>query len=370
MANKEDDTVQREMVKVVADMMRSAGDSATSDSEAVELMLDIARKYMLQLLNKAVGTAQRNGASKVSVDDVVFSTRGEPAVHAHVAFFLDAKTARSQAEKAGPGDGDGGDGDGDMALGDDDDDDDEADVGDDGESEADDDGEDDDDEAEDDDGGHELVTEEMAQKKAAALAAAHKSQRKRKRNTHTLMSFVYQLPRDALEYTGVHPDKIEASIDRALDIRHLYHRKRLKQDVELTEDLSKEEYFEFADSRKQSFFRGSQERKRNFRTWLALARFGIKMTDPALELVAHLGRERVRDVTLLALDVKAVADAAAVRGVAAAAAAGGSGGVRKRQDAGAAARTGVFETVVALQPPHVLEAFRRIQQRQRKVSLV
>ena len=408
----EDESV---MLKAVAGMMRTAGDAANSDTETVVLMMDIARKRMLEIVSEGAQLVRlRGGRNAVRVEDVLFVTRKDPELHAQVVHFLKAKGTSSAAKDADEN-GEAKEVDLDDQLGEDDDEDDEEDmveedmVEEEGEEEDEEDedegggkgkggkGKDEEDEEDEDEVGEgeevgeeeDMVTEEMADKKAKSLRAVAKSERKRKRERVDYMSYVYQSPLDVLEYTGIRPNVLDPKLEDGdgeesaregaygvvlRDIYDRFRKKRLKRYLDQSEGMGAAEYLNVDKMRKTSFVKGTPKQ---FRSWLGITSSigGVAFPRAALDIVAHIGREHVIDLTTRALGIMArerkhpfaplpQSSSSSSSSSSTTASSSSAAATTDPADAGrggGAGEGGVFESAAALAPRHLLEAARRVR---------
>ncbi|KAI0677761.1 TFIID-18kDa-domain-containing protein [Trametes maxima] len=234
----------------ISQMMFVFGEVQEPNPETVNLVEDIVRSQLIELILQARALATRRGARYLSAEDLIFLIRHDRAKVNRLRTYLSWKDVRKHAKDSG---GDGG-------------------------------------------GGVEVETlEDGADDKLAAKA--QKITIKLPWEITTIFSDV--LPTDDEE----DEDDIEA---------HEASIQRLKEADDATREMTREEYQHYSDCRQASFTYRKAKRFREFLNLPAA--LDLKQGDDTVDIVGFLAFEMVRALTIAGLEVKKSLEDAYLRG--------------------------------------------------------
>ncbi|KAF6837050.1 saga-like transcriptional regulatory complex subunit spt3 [Colletotrichum musicola] len=284
-------------------MMYVSGETAEPSVETTSIIEDIVRQQVIELLRNCTDLAARRGSRSITINDLIFQIRHDQAKVSRLRTFLSWKDVRKNVKDS---DDKGG----------------EADIG-----------------AGEDPGGGVVP--------GGPVDDAAKKNKKAK---------VGLLWEPSSFYSQEVPERDDEE-DEEEEEMNFITLQRLRKADERTKAMTREEYVTWSEYRQASF---TYRKGKRFREW---AGFGIvtdsKPSDDIVDILGFLTFEMVQTLTEHALKVKEQEDLfKALNG-------GDNAGSKKRKVA-----TGLFdppsEGRSPIEPRHVQEAFRRLQQRPKK----
>ncbi|KAJ6469766.1 TFIID-domain-containing protein [Mycena vitilis] len=306
----------------ISQMMFVFGEVQDPNSETVNLVEDIVRGQIIELIVQARALATRRGARYLSAEDLIFLIRHDRGKVNRLRTYLSWKDVRKHAKDSG---GDGGGGVEVETL---------------------------------EDGGDEKLTTK-AQKITTKLPWE--------------ITTIYS---EVLKQSGHQSDDEEDEDDMEAHEASLM---RLKEADDATRQMTREEYQHYSDCRQASF---TYRKAKRFREFLNLpTHLDLKAGDDTVDIVGFLAFEMVRSLTLAGLTVKKSLEDSHLREEYVSPSLGKrkalavAGGVEKRRreespdrDADTAAALPVNtlflpppEARTALRPEHIQDAFSRMQ---------
>ncbi|KII94667.1 hypothetical protein PLICRDRAFT_148721 [Plicaturopsis crispa FD-325 SS-3] len=229
----------------ISQMMFVFGEVQDPNSETVNLVEDIVRSQIIELIVQARALATRRGARYLSAEDLIFLIRHDRGKVNRLRTYLSWKDVRKHAKDSG---GDGG-------------------------------------------GGVEVETlEDGADDKLTAKA---------QKITIKLPWEITTIYSEVLRQSGHQSDDEEDEDDIEA---HEASIQRLKEADEATREMTREEYQHYSDCRQASF---TYRKAKRFRDFLNLpAHLDLKANDDTVDIVGFLAFEMVRSLTLAGLTVK------------------------------------------------------------------
>ncbi|KAJ7158719.1 TFIID-domain-containing protein [Mycena filopes] len=303
----------------ISQMMFVFGEVQDPNAETVNLVEDIVRGQIIELIVQARALATRRGARYLSAEDLIFLIRHDRGKVNRLRTYLSWKDVRKHAKDSG---GDGGGGVEVETL---------------------------------EDGGDEKLTTK-AQKITIKLPWE--------------ITTIYS---EVLKQSGHQSDDEEDEDDMEAHEASLL---RLKEADDATRQMTREEYQHYSDCRQASF---TYRKAKRFREFLNLpSHLDLKAGDDTVDIVGFLAFEMVRSLTLAGLTVKksleddsAYASSPSLGKRKALGGAGGSPEKRRREDAGDGDEEAALpvntlflpppEARTALRPEHIQDAFSRMQ---------
>ncbi|KAM0202924.1 hypothetical protein ACHAPA_000649 [Fusarium lateritium] len=286
----------------ISQMMYVSGETAEPPVETTSIIEDIVRQQVIELLRNCTELASRRGSKSISINDLIFQIRHDQAKVSRLRTFLSWKDVRKNVK-----DSDDKGADADIAGGDD-----PVAAGD-------------------------NTTDEAAKKNKKAKVG---------------------LPWEPSSYYNVEVPEREDEEDEEEEEMNYITLQRLRKADERTKAMTKEEYVTWSEYRQASF---TYRKGKRFREW---AGFGIvtdsKPSDDIVDILGFLTFEMVQTLTEMALKVKEQEDLVRAQN-------GGDnvGNAKKRKHEGA-----LFdfpsEGKTPIEPRHVQEGSRRLQQRPKK----
>ncbi|KAI9574430.1 TFIID-18kDa-domain-containing protein [Boletus coccyginus] len=313
----------------ISQMMFVFGEIQDPNHETVNLVEDIVRSQLIELILQARALANRRGARYLTAEDLIFLIRHDRGKVNRLRTYLSWKDVRKHAKDSG---GDGGGGVEVETL---------------------------------EDGADDKLTASKAQKITIKLPWE--------------ISTIYS---EVLRQSGHQSDDEEDEDDIEA---HEASIQRLKEADDATRQMTREEYQHYSDCRQASF---TYRKAKRFRDFLNLpAHLDLKANDDTVDIVGFLAFEMVRSLTLAGLDVKKSLEESYLRddytpsssspllGKRKAAGMGLDGGKRVRRDGvddededaedAPLPTSSLFlpppESRTALQPDHIQDAFARMQ---------
>lgn len=231
----------------IQQMMFVSGDTNDPPLETTQLIEDIVRSQVVEILVQGMAIARKRGARSVAVEDLIFQIRHDKAKVNRLITYLSWKEVRKNAK-----DQDG------VAEGD--------------------------------------ILEDTATGEVGGADSSRRLFRKMKIRLPWEMAFMF--PEQPLE-----GDNEEEGEDEEEMEAHYATRERLKMADERTRDMSKEEYVHWSECRQASFtFRKSKR----FREWCGIQHLtDTRPTDDILDILGFLTFEIVANLTERALKIKA-----------------------------------------------------------------
>ncbi|KYK59310.1 SAGA-like transcriptional regulatory complex subunit Spt3 [Drechmeria coniospora] len=286
-------------------MMYVSGETGEAPVETTSIIEDIVRQQVIELLRNCTELASRRGSKSISTNDLIFQIRHDQAKVSRLRTFLSWKDVRKNVK-----DSDDKGADADLAAGDDS-------VG--GVV-----------------GGGGPVDEAAKKNKKAKVG----------------------LPWEPASFFAVEVPERDDEDDEEEDEMNYMTLQRLRKADERTKVMTREEYVTWSEYRQASF---TWRKGKRFREW---AGFGIvtdsKPSDDIVDILGFLTFEMVATLTEVALKVKEQEDLARAQSGA------GDSGTKKRKH-----QQALFdppsEGKTPVEPRHVQEAFRRFQQRPKKL---
>ncbi|KAJ7098617.1 TFIID domain-containing protein [Mycena belliarum] len=303
----------------ISQMMFVFGEVQDPNAETVNLVEDIVRGQIIELIVQARGLATRRGARYLSAEDLIFLIRHDRGKVNRLRTYLSWKDVRKHAKDSG---GDGG-------------------------------------------GGVEVETLEDG--------GDDKLTTKAQKITIKLPWEITTIYSEVLKQSGHQSDDEEDEDDIEAHEASIL---RLKEADDATRQMTREEYQHYSDCRQASF---TYRKAKRFREFLNLpAHLDLKAGDDTVDIVGFLAFEMVRSLTLAGLTVKKSLEdaplheeyASPLMGKRKALAGGGAAEKRRREDSpddGEAALpvNTLFlpppEARTALRPEHIQDAFTRMQ---------
>ncbi|KAK6220445.1 spt3 [Colletotrichum tabaci] len=288
---------------VLCKMMYVSGETAEPSVETTSMIEDIVRQQVIELLRNCTELAARRGARAITINDLIFQIRHDQAKVSRLRTFLSWKDVRKNVK-----DSDDKGGEADLGAG------------------------------EDPVGG--VVP-------GGPVDDATKKNKKAK----------VGLPWEPLSFYSQEVPERDDEEDEEEEEMNFITLQRLRKADERTKAMTKEEYVTWSEYRQASF---TYRKGKRFREW---AGFGIvtdsKPSDDIVDILGFLTFEMVQTLTEHALKVKEQEDLFKAQS------GGENAGSKKRKVA-----TGLFdppsEGRSPIEPRHVQEAFRRLQQRPKK----
>ncbi|KAF8558734.1 TFIID-domain-containing protein [Imleria badia] len=229
----------------ISQMMFVFGEIQDPNHETVNLVEDIVRSQLIELILQARALANRRGARYLTAEDLIFLIRHDRGKVNRLRTYLSWKDVRKHAKDSG---GDGG-------------------------------------------GGVEVETlEDGADDKLTAKA---------QKITIKLPWEISTIYSEVLRQSGHQSDDEEDEDDIEA---HEASIQRLKEADDATRQMTREEYQHYSDCRQASF---TYRKAKRFRDFLNLpAHLDLKPNDDTVDIVGFLAFEMVRSLTLAGLDVK------------------------------------------------------------------
>ncbi|KAK0190479.1 TFIID domain-containing protein [Armillaria mellea] len=303
----------------ISQMMFVFGEVQEPNMDTVNLVEDIVRGQLIELIVQARALAVRRGARYLTAEDLIFLIRHDRGKVNRLRTYLSWKDVRKHAKDSG---GDGG-------------------------------------------GGVEVETlEDGADDKLAAKA---------QKITIKLPWEITTIYSEVLKQSGHQSDDEEDEDDIEA---HEASIQRLKEADDATRQMTREEYQHYSDCRQASF---TYRKAKRFREFLNLPpHLDLKANDDTVDIVGFLAFEMVRSLTLAGLSVKKSLEEASlldeytspVMGKRKATSLGGSAEKRRREeeeerDEYTLPINSLFlpppEARIAIQPEHIQDAFSRMQ---------
>ncbi|KAG9218726.1 Transcription initiation protein spt3 [Pleurotus ostreatus] len=304
----------------ISQMMFVFGEVQDPTPETVNLVEDIIRSQLIELIVQARALATRRGARWLSAEDLIFLIRHDRGKVNRLRTYLSWKDVRKHAKDSG---GDGG-------------------------------------------GAVEVETLEQEDDKLAAKA---------QKITIKLPWEITTIYSEVLRQSGHQSDDEEDEDDIEA---HEASIQRLKEADEATRQMTREEYQRYSDCRQASF---TYRKAKRFREFLNLPpHLDLKAGDDTVDIVGFLAFEMVRSLTLAGLAVKKSLEEASFReeyststllGKRKAASAGGPAEKRRREESpdnevepvlpACSLFLPPLEARTALRPDHIQDAFARMQ---------
>ncbi|EXF76297.1 spt3 [Colletotrichum fioriniae PJ7] len=291
------------LTNVSRKMMYVSGETAEPSIETTSMIEDIVRQQVIELLRNCTELAARRGARAITINDLIFQIRHDQAKVSRLRTFLSWKDVRKNVK-----DSDDKGGEADLGAG------------------------------EDPSGG--VVP-------GGPVDDATKKNKKAK----------VGLPWEPSSFYSQEVPERDDEEDEEEEEMNFITLQRLRKADERTKAMTKEEYVTWSEYRQASF---TYRKGKRFREW---AGFGIvtdsKPSDDIVDILGFLTFEMVQTLTEHALKVKEQEDLFKAQS------GGENAGSKKRKVA-----TGLFdppsEGRSPIEPRHVQEAFRRLQQRPKK----
>ena len=298
------------------------GEVQDPSPETVNLVEDIVRSQLIELIVQARALANRRGARYLSAEDLIFLIRHDRAKVNRLRTYLSWKDVRKHAKDSG---GDGGGGVEVEGL---------------------------------EDGADDKIGASKAQKINFKLPWE--------------MTTIYS---EVLKFTGYQSDDEEDEDDIEA---HEASIQRLKEADDATRQMTREEYQHYSDCRQASF---TYRKGKRFREFLNLPpHLDLRANDDTVDIVGFLAFEMVRSLTIAGLTVKKSLEESVLRDdytspkngkrKAGNSALGGSAEKRRREDSPDDEEytlpvNSLFlpppEARIALRPEHIQDAFSRMQ---------
>ncbi|KAF4575247.1 Transcription initiation protein spt3 [Pleurotus pulmonarius] len=303
----------------ISQMMFVFGEVQDPTAETVNLVEDIIRSQLIELIVQARALATRRGARWLSAEDLIFLIRHDRGKVNRLRTYLSWKDVRKHAKDSG---GDGGG----------------------------------------------AVEAELEQEDDKLAAKAQKITIKLPWEITTIYS-------EVLRQSGHQSDDEEDEDDIEA---HEASIQRLREADEATRQMTREEYQRYSDCRQASF---TYRKAKRFREFLNLPpHLDLKAGDDTVDIVGFLAFEMVRSLTLAGLAVKKSLEEASFReeyststllGKRKAASAGGPAEKRRREESpdnevepvlpACSLFLPPLEARTALRPDHIQDAFARMQ---------
>ncbi|PNH34056.1 hypothetical protein VD0002_g8636 [Verticillium dahliae] len=293
----------------ISQMMYVSGETAEPSVETTNIIEGIVREQVVELLKQCTDQAARRGSRSININDLIFQIRHDTAKVSRLRTFLSWKDVRKNVK-----DSDDKGGDADLGAGED---------------------------------------------PVGGVAAGGPVDDAAKKNKKAKVG----LPWEPSSFYPVDVPERDDEEDEEEEEMNFITLQRLRKADERTKAMTKEEYVTWSEYRQASF---TYRKGKRFREW---AGFGIvtdsKPSDDIVDILGFLTFEMVQTLTEGALKVKEQEDLVKAQS-------GGGGGVdgegasKKRK-----AQQGLFdppsEGKTPIEPRHVQEAFRRLQQRPKKI---
>ncbi|KAL9945895.1 Transcription initiation protein spt3 [Verticillium nonalfalfae] len=297
------------LTDVFQQMMYVSGETAEPSVETTNIIEGIVREQVVELLKQCTDQAARRGSRSININDLIFQIRHDTAKVSRLRTFLSWKDVRKNVK-----DSDDKGGDADLGAGED---------------------------------------------PVGGVAAGGPVDDAAKKNKKAKVG----LPWEPSSFYPVDVPERDDEEDEEEEEMNFITLQRLRKADERTKAMTKEEYVTWSEYRQASF---TYRKGKRFREW---AGFGIvtdsKPSDDIVDILGFLTFEMVQTLTEGALKVKEQEDLVKAQS-------GGGGGVdgegasKKRK-----AQQGLFdppsEGKTPIEPRHVQEAFRRLQQRPKKI---
>ncbi|KAF3350538.1 transcription initiation factor IID, 18kD subunit-domain-containing protein [Verticillium dahliae] len=297
------------LTDIIRQMMYVSGETAEPSVETTNIIEGIVREQVVELLKQCTDQAARRGSRSININDLIFQIRHDTAKVSRLRTFLSWKDVRKNVK-----DSDDKGGDADLGAGED---------------------------------------------PVGGVAAGGPVDDAAKKNKKAKVG----LPWEPSSFYPVDVPERDDEEDEEEEEMNFITLQRLRKADERTKAMTKEEYVTWSEYRQASF---TYRKGKRFREW---AGFGIvtdsKPSDDIVDILGFLTFEMVQTLTEGALKVKEQEDLVKAQS-------GGGGGVdgegasKKRK-----AQQGLFdppsEGKTPIEPRHVQEAFRRLQQRPKKI---
>ncbi|KAH7328225.1 transcription initiation factor IID, 18kD subunit-domain-containing protein [Stachybotrys elegans] len=288
----------------ISQMMYVSGESGEPSVETTSIIEDIVRQQVIELLRMSTELASRRGSKTISTNDLIFQIRHDQPKVSRLRTFLSWKDVRKNVK-----DSDDKGADADLAAGDD---------------------------------------------PVGGVVAGGPVDDTAKKNKRAKVG----LPWEPASFYAVEvPERDDEEDEEEEEMNHITLQ-RLRKADERTKVMTREEYVTWSEYRQASF---TWRKGKRFREW---AGFGIvtdsKPSDDIVDILGFLTFEMVQTLTEVALKVKEQEDMARAQS-------GGDNpaGTKKRK-----LQQGLFdppsEGKTPVEPRHVQEAFRRLQERSKK----
>ncbi|KAF8838635.1 TFIID-18kDa-domain-containing protein [Paxillus ammoniavirescens] len=244
-ARKQDGQRDYKYTQEISQMMFVFGEIQDPNHETVNLVEDIVRSQLIELIFQARALANRRGARYLTAEDLIFLIRHDRGKVNRLRTYLSWKDVRKHAKDGG---GDGG-------------------------------------------GGVEVETlEDGADDKLASKA---------QKITIKLPWEISTIYSEVLRQSGHQSDDEEDEDDIEA---HEASIQRLKEADDATRQMTREEYQHYSDCRQASF---TYRKAKRFKDFLNLpVHLDLKANDDTVDIVGFLAFEMVRSLTLAGLDVK------------------------------------------------------------------
>ncbi|KAM0327972.1 hypothetical protein ACHAQA_005371 [Verticillium albo-atrum] len=296
------------LTDTVEQMMYVSGETAEPSIETTNIIEAIVREQVVELLKQCTDQAARRGSRSININDLIFQIRHDTAKVSRLRTFLSWKDVRKNVK-----DSDDKGGDADLGAGED---------------------------------------------PGAGVAANGPVDDAAKKNKKSKVG----LPWEPSSFYPVDVPEREDEEDEEEEEMNFITLQRLRKADERTKAMTKEEYVTWSEYRQASF---TYRKGKRFREW---AGFGIvtdsKPSDDIVDILGFLTFEMVQTLTEGALKVKEQEDL--VKAQSGGGGVDGEGTSKKRK-----AQQGLFdppsEGKTPIEPRHVQEAFRRLQQRPKKI---
>lgn len=297
-----------------------SGETAEPSSETTTIIEDIVQQQVKEMLSQSTALAHRSGSRSIAIEHLMFLIRHDRAKVSRLKTFLSWKDVRKSAKDSDDKPG--------------------ADA-------------------------PEMAPEDVAGPGAGGplnpADAAAKGMNKHKKAK-------VRLPWDVTSFYNVAvPEREDDEGDEEDEEMNIATLQRLKNADERTKNMTKLEYVHWSECRQASF---TFRKGKRFREW---AGFGVvtesKPNDDIVDILGFLTYEIVQTLTEEALKVKQAEDAYVKLHGATSKDGGENGGRKRGRELG-----GLFdppeEERTPIQPEHVMEAFRRLQQPDRRAKML
>ncbi|KEY65546.1 hypothetical protein S7711_08227 [Stachybotrys chartarum IBT 7711] len=284
----------------ISQMMYVSGETGEPSTETTSIIEDIVRQQVIELLRNSTELASRRGNKTISTNDLIFQIRHDQAKVSRLRTFLSWKDVRKNVK-----DSEDKGADADLAAGDD---------------------------------------------PVGGVVGGGPVDDAAKKNKKAKVG----LPWEPSSFYAVEvPERDDEEDEEEEEMNHITLQ-RLRKADERTKAMTKDEYVTWSEYRQASF---TWRKGKRFREW---AGFGIvtdsKPSDDIVDILGFLTFEMVQTLTEIALKVKEQEDMARAQSGA------DNAGTKKRK-----LQQGLFdppsEGKAPVEPRHVQEAFRRLQQR-------
>jgi transcription initiation protein SPT3 len=287
----------------ITQMMYVSGETGEPSVETTSIIEDIVRQQVIELLRVSTELASRRGSKTINTNDLIFQIRHDTAKVSRLRTFLSWKDVRKNVK-----DSDDKGADADLAAGDD---------------------------------------------PVGGVVPGGPVDDQTKKNKKAKVGLPWE---PASFYSVEVPERDDEEDDDEEEMNYITLQ-RLRKADERTKAMTREEYVTWSEYRQASF---TWRKGKRFREW---AGFGIvtdsKPSDDIVDILGFLTFEMVQTLTEISLKVKEQEDMARAQS------GGDNAGTKKRKH-----QQGLFdppsEGKTPVEPRHVLEAFRRFQERSKK----